>query len=152
MTRLCWNWLEMRPNWSKKTQILNIGWLLKLPKSLGNCPKSQWVLSGASDWPKWVQIELEWTWGVNYPLLRVWTVSVGLEVQNYQLALFGTVGKRQKILLWMNQMTWNWTWMDLRGHFTLLWGSEPCWMDLRSKRFACLKSGLRVKKVDIEWL
>ena len=34
MTRFCCNWLEMWPSWSRKAQILEFGWLLKLPKIL----------------------------------------------------------------------------------------------------------------------
>ena len=90
MTRFCCNWLEMWPSWSRKAQILEFGWLLKLPK-----------------------------------ILEVAQLT-----------------KKSTSAFWsllLNQMGSNLTWMDLKGPWTLFWGSELCLMELRSK-FWILKS------------
>ena len=101
--------MKMRPNWSRKTQILEFGWLLKLPKSLGNCPKSQRVLSGLKLTWKWVASA--WTgwqvpvWDPNHTQQRQTTVWRALRPTGQ---ILGQLEKWLKFAWKWTKMTWKW--------------------------------------------
>ena len=130
--------MKIRPNWFRKTQISKFGWLLKLPKSLGNCPKSQRVLSGLKLTWKWVASA--WTgwqvpvWDPNHTQQRQTTVWRALRPTGQ---ILGQLEKWLKFAWKWTKMTWKWfKWLGLgpslyfegiRPMFEAFWCPKWAW-------------------------